>query len=161
MLSPSDQATLDTAYKSSRTVWSALFAALFVYAGIAIQTGGGDQDKVSAEIFIMALAVVSVIQIPIAFLLRKMILSGKLGRMVKNDLDTLITRYRTAMIVALALFESVALYGFIIYLVVGHQAAAIAFGLVAAVLMLFIRPTREGLEGYVTSLLATDGSKAP
>ena len=67
-------------------------------------------------------------------------------RMVKWDAPPYIAQYATAVIVSLALSESIGIYGFVLFLLGGGFKTLYTFIGISAVAMVFYRPKREEME---------------
>ena len=67
-------------------------------------------------------------------------------RMVKWDGPPFIAKYATAVIVSLALSESIGIYGFVLFLLGGGFKTLYIFIAVSALAMVFYRPKREEME---------------
>ena len=108
-------------------IWAAIFTSLFIYVFIAHQFGEGMRRTANPDfptgLFKNILYVVVAVTLFLTYFLRKLTLAGRfIGSKDKlfkptsvSDQPPLIHRYTTAVIVSLALSESIGIYGFILF----------------------------------------------
>ncbi|HYG18752.1 MAG TPA: hypothetical protein VD816_07480, partial [Ohtaekwangia sp.] len=99
----------------------------------------GNVDESLSEIFMYAMALLFAVSLTAAHFAFKKILH-KAGSL--SDIKSKMTRYTTACIVRSALFEVPGLFAAVIVLVTGN-ILALAGSLVALLLLLFFRPSRQ------------------
>jgi len=141
-----EDAVIDKDYRICFTIWIALVISLFLYTFVGLSVGETDPEASMTELLILILAALSVVLIGVGFSLRNQILRAgfPIGQSMSPP-----ARYRTAMIIALAIFESIGLYGLVIYLVFGNRPVFFAFMAIAIIMQVLVRPDRAGLAAYV------------
>ena len=75
-----------------------------------------------------------------------------------SDQSAVAGKYVTAMLVSLALSESIGIYGFILFMLGGDLRTVFIFNAIAAMAMFIYRPKREELE---TLSIAMQTKEAP
>ncbi len=135
-------------------IWAAMLISLFVYllVGLYIE----DNLHVTTEKGVISvlrnvLFAVSFITLIATRFVRKLILYGKGGRTAispeqasyQGDPRTALSKYTAAMVVSLAMTESIGTYGLVLFILGKNQLDLYLFVLVSASTMLVYRPKRD------------------
>jgi uncharacterized integral membrane protein len=158
MLEPEESKTIDKGMRTLWLIWAAMLVSLLMYVFICYQPGVGFKNVGESDfpigllrnIFFGAGAAAWLM----AFFMRRSMLSVRAGiskqkpveRMVKWDAPPYIAKYATAVIVSLALSESIGIYGFVLFLLGSGFKILYTFIGISALAMVFYRPKREELE---------------
>ncbi len=158
MLEPEESKAIDKGMKTLWLIWAAMLGSLLIYIFICHQPGigfkgVGDTDFPIAllrNIFFGAGAAAWFM----AYFMRRSMLAVRPGiskpkpveRMVTWDGPPFIAKYTTAVIVSLALSESIGIYGFVLFLLGGGFKTLYTFIGISALAMVFYRPKREEME---------------
>jgi len=139
-------------------IWVAMVASLLVYVFICSQFGEEIRRTQGSDLPINLLRnlfyVVAVITVFVAHFLRKLMLSARFSNSGGKGFETgagsqqsaLVARYTIATIVALALSESIGVFGFVLFLLGDSMQTLYIFVGISAVAMFFYRPKREEYE---------------
>lgn len=131
-------------------IWGALLASLPAYGGVLpILETQQSMDPETFQMMLIGLAVAAVSEIPVIFVLRKMLFFGKLENGDFEDREAVGQQYYVTSIVTWALCESIAIYGFVLSFMSGKLIYYPAFAAVGAALMILFRPKlNEQLEAF-------------
>ncbi|MGD0886559.1 MAG: ATP synthase F0 subunit C [Thermodesulfovibrionales bacterium] len=135
-------------------IWAAMLISLFIYLFVGLYTEDRitiPMEKNIVDILRNILYVVSLITLIASKYVRKLVLSGKGLSNVKevyqqsnqNTQYPALAKYTTAMIIALAMSESVAIYGLILFFLGKNQWDLYLLILISAAAMLYYRPKKE------------------
>jgi len=154
MLSAEEQERVGRECRTLNFIWLALVISLFVYAVLGMYL----EDRIFVPmpgrqfaLFQTALYAVAPLTVVMSFFVRKFMLSGKRrvagGAARPSDSGTrrhpAVALYAKAMVVSLAMAESVGIYGFVLFLIGKNRSDLYVWMLVALALMLLYRPRRE------------------
>ncbi|MBW1999888.1 MAG: hypothetical protein JRJ29_18245 [Deltaproteobacteria bacterium] len=139
-------------------IWSAILGSLLVYVFICHQLGDELRANVGPNFplgtFRNILYIITIITLFLTYFFRKFMLSGKVGKSeVKVPAPGLfgsqtpfLSKYTTAIIVSLALSESIGIYGLVLFFLGGNfQTLYVLIG-ISALSMFYYRPKREEIE---------------
>jgi F0F1-type ATP synthase membrane subunit c/vacuolar-type H+-ATPase subunit K len=157
MLTAEEKNELQSGLRLSWIIWAALFASLGLYVIMAQFVGEDVRQDMELGIQIRtletALLIVSVVSVLAIRILRRLMLqAGGIGGQSQSGLAEVplhrkaIQRYNTAMIVALALAESVGIYGLVLYFMGSDMQTMYIFMAFSAVVMYIYRPKYEEIE---------------
>jgi len=164
MLSPDEKKRLTVSMTVNKIVWSAMFASLFVYVVLVNvvedQLHGVGNIGDSLSILVYALMGVSVITAGLIRWMLGIILAvpfktSKLGESlgtVTPASTSVEGRYATALIVVMALAESIAVYGLVLFIMGVTFEIFYLFVGASALLMLLYRPKMSELEDLATAV---------
>jgi len=146
-------------YKINHTVWASMIFCLLVYLTLSLKFRKPGQEDAPVEFIALMFLGFAASTLLIGFLASK-------PRPVKNlDISEagekkVFARFRKSKVIALALFEATALYGFILCLL--GQNLILVFIIMGAALaaMVSLRPTRQALEAFIAKNLATARDQA-
>ncbi|MFH0728903.1 MAG: hypothetical protein V2B19_21520 [Pseudomonadota bacterium] len=131
-----------------KVIWFAMFAMLAVYLIVGLQFGATLRITLDADVFTLLKSVFYVLAVVLFVIIRyirKFILSskGRDGRANKLTPTSILQKYTVAMIVALALSESIGIYGLILFFIGKDPMDLYLLILISAVAMLIYRPQKE------------------
>lgn len=140
----------------------AVYAAVFYIAGAQIKASGG-KSEVPVNLLRLVFAGVSVVQIVISFFLRKKLPGGMLAQSKLLDHSKLRTdddynlriagsQYLTAVLISLAISESVALYGIVLFILGADYNTLLTFVSISALAMVLHCPRQSEFEGVAEKL---------
>ena len=138
-------------------IWTAMLGALVVYVLICLL--GGDVIRGPAISFPLDLVRdilygIAILTLILTHFLRNFMLGGRSGNSEPmssqppspSDQSAVVGKYLTAMIVSLALSESIGIYGLVLFLLGADLRTVFIFNAIAALAMFIYRPKREELE---------------
>lgn len=152
MLDPNIQDNLDKTHRTIRILWIAIMASLGIMLVVAhaITEQAGQNPEVQAILRypLMAAAVLILLAVPMVrrFLLKSGAETAKSMRDSTAKFNVLAARYTSAVIVSMALCESVTILGFFLYVLGGDMPTFYIFLAASVVGMYAYRPRREPLE---------------
>jgi hypothetical protein len=143
-------------------IWTALLVSLFIYVfvchffGAEIRANAGPDFPIG--LFKKILYVVALFTFAIAYFLRRLMLSGRIassqGSIVKpatpSDQPPYLAKYTIAVVVSLALSESIGIYGLVLFFLGQDFQTLYTFIAISALAMIFFRPKMEELERLVS-----------
>ena len=152
MLVPEEKETIEKGFLLNLIIWGAMLASLFIYIIICHVAGDLIRETPNPE-FPIALVRnilfgISAAELLLAYYLRNTMLrvrSNGADSLLEFDHPTALSRYTSAVIISLALCESIGLYGLVLFLLGDEYQNLYIFIGVAAIAMVFFRPKREEL----------------
>jgi hypothetical protein len=147
---------LQKEYRKLQLTWSAMLISLAVYLFVGLQFVEEVQIAIDAETLTVlrsTLYVIAFITLFITGYVKKLLLSKKRSSIqaTQNDRSiarhALIQKYATAMMVALAMTETIGVYGFVLFLLGKDVLDLYLFILVSAATMFAYRPNRDEIIG--------------
>jgi hypothetical protein len=137
-----------------RIIWFALLISLVVYLFVAIRVGTSVQPSISEEAFGILRTVLYVMAIVIliaAKYVRKLIMSGtnQVNQPVLAWEHLALQKYSAATIVALAMSESIGVYGLILFFLGKNPRDLYLLILVSAAAMVVYRPRKDEMLSLV------------
>jgi hypothetical protein len=142
-------------------IWGAMLISLFIYlfVGLFIMDNlHTATEKNAIDTLRNVLFAVSFGTLIATRSIRKLILYGKGGRKVLNagqpsyQSGQALSKYTTAMIVSLAMTESIGTYGLVLFILGKNQMDLYLFVLVSAATMLIYRPKRDEIVSLTQEL---------
>lgn len=144
-------------------IWAAMLVSLFIY--IVVGLYAKDFLRITMEMTVVdtlrnVLYLVSFVTLIATRFIRKLILSGK-GRNLSAEADQssyqggqsgVLARYASAMIVSLAMTESIGIYGLVLFFLGKNEMDLYLFILVSAAAMLVYRPKRDEIVSLTEEL---------
>lgn len=138
-------------------IWAGMLGFLGIYVLICLLWGDALQLPASSfpiDLMRDILYGIAVLTVILTHFLRNFILRGRSGGPgpmsfqppSPSDQSSVAGKYATAMIVSLALSESIGIYGFILFLLGDDLRTVFIFNGIAAIAMFFYRPRREELK---------------
>ena len=158
MLDEKDRLAIDKGMRVLWLIWAAIFASLFIYLFIAHVLGEEIRQNQNLNLPIPLLRNilmgVGIVTIFVTQFLRKFMLAkGSDDSSLKTHESDAVThtnlfvsRYSTAIVVSLALSESIGIYGLVLFLLGDSLRTLHIFIGAAAVAMFIYRPRREEME---------------
>ena len=142
-------------------IWAAMLGSLFIYVFICHQVGEEIRGNTSPDFPIDLLKNILygavIVTLFLAHFLRRFILTGlfsssevKLFRPASiSDQPSLLAKYTIAVLVSLALCESIGIYGLVLFFLGDDLQTLYIFITISALSMFFYRPKMEELERIV------------
>lgn len=155
MLGPEEKESIEKGFLAILIIWGAMLASLAVYLLIAHVAGDQIREAQKSEIPISLLKNIlfgmAAAELLLAYYLRKKMLRGGAVKAppedtpLTSDQSKALARYSTAVLVSLAICESIGIYGLLLFFLGDeYQTLYILVG-VAAAAMCFFRPKRDEL----------------
>ena len=154
MLVPEEKEAIEKGFSSVLIIWGAMLASLFIYVFISHVAGDQIRQTQNSGIPIALmrniLFGIAAAELVLTYYLRKKMLTGRpegptSDIPLKSDQPKPLARYTTAIIVSLAICESIGIYGLMLFLLGDEYQTLYIFIGVAAIAMVFFRPKREEL----------------
>lgn len=151
-------------------IWAAMLGSLFIYVFICHQWEDEIRRAASPnlplDLIRNILYGLSIFILILTHFLRKRILAGRLGAPERMLLKPPLlsnqpsppAKYTVAMLVSLALSESIGIFGFLLFLFGDNFQVLYTFIAVSALAMFFYRPKREELETLAISMRTKQAS---
>ena len=139
-------------------IWAAMLASLLIYVFVCHQIGEEIRRTASPDFssgqLKNILYVAVIVTLFLTYFLRKLILSSRFissdHKLIKPETDSnqplFLAKYTKAMIVSLALSESIGIYGLVLFLIGDSFQTLYIFTGISAAAMIFYRPKKEDLE---------------
>lgn len=167
MIAPTDMEKIDTWCRTLNIIWGVMLLTLFIYLLVGIFVMGNIRVTMEESVIgtlRMALYALAFGILAITKVIRNLVLSGK-GQgtsRVQTGLSVqypAIGRYTAAMMVSLALSESIGLFGFVLFFLGKNLMDLYLLIAVAAASMLYYRPNKDELVELVKT--APDRTTGP
>ena len=170
MLEAQEKEAINKGMLTLWVIWAAMLLSLLMYIFICHQPGIGSKGVGGSDfplgLLRNILFGVGVATWILAYFMRRFMLSVRAGdpkqkpveRIVKGDGPPFIAKYVTAVIVSLALSESIGIYGFVLFLFGDSFQTLYTFMVISALAMVFYRPKREELERFAMAYEKRDQS---
>ncbi len=156
MLDTREKEELRKGFRIVMVIWIAMLVSVTAYAAIAhimvAYEMARDSQGVPLGTLKNILYVIALATLLLTPVVRKAVLKfqggayGKSGMWSSEHVGAAMGKYMSALIVALALAESIAIYGLVLFLLGDNLTTLYTFVIVSAVAMLFYRPKMEELE---------------
>jgi F0F1-type ATP synthase membrane subunit c/vacuolar-type H+-ATPase subunit K len=154
MLSPGEMEKINKGWTIVNIIWMAMLLSLLVYLVVGLAVADEIDISIEESVFQTirsVLYVVSFVTLIATKFIRKIVLSGKgqgniTGAYQQSDQKTaspLLAKYTTAMIIALAMSESIGVYGLVLFFLGKNQFDLYLLIMVSAGAMLYYRPKKE------------------
>ena len=150
---------VDKGMKNLYMIWAFLLGSLAIYLLIGIFMKGALRPQASGTLpentLRWALYLVSVATFIMIFFLKRVVM--KAAKRAESWIartkgqHPLIARYTTAVVISLAVAESIGIYGLILYFLIGQTEDLISLMVLSAVAMILHRPRREELLSLIKS----------
>ena len=138
-------------------IWAGMLGALVVYVSICLLGGDvirGSESSLPLDLIRDILYGIAILTLILTHFLRNFMLGGRSGDSgpmsshprVPSNQSAFVGKYTTAMIVSLALSESIGIYGLVLFLLGADLRTVFIFNGIAALAMFIYRPKREELE---------------
>jgi hypothetical protein len=137
-----------------RIIWFALLMSLIVYLFVAIRLAANVQPSISEETFAILRTVLYVMAIVVLIAtkyVRKLIMSGKsqVSQPVQALEHLAFQKYSAATVVALAMSESIGVYGLILFFLGKNSRDLYLLILISAAAMVIYRPRKDEMLSLV------------
>jgi F0F1-type ATP synthase membrane subunit c/vacuolar-type H+-ATPase subunit K len=133
-------------------IWFAILMSLVIYLVVGLQVKENMQTSMDAATFTTFKSIlygIAAITLVIARFVRKFVLSEKGGKFFvksrsrQTTQNPVLAKYTAAMIISLALTESVGIYGLVLFFIGKNALDLYLLIAVSAIAMLFYRPNKE------------------
>lgn len=154
-------------------IWGAMVLSLFVYLMVCHQFGDEIRKSLNPDIRLdrmrHILFVVTAGELVLIYLVRRgmvptpLLAAGRtyLKAAVPTVQPGILARYTTALIISLALSESIGLYGLVLYFLGDTLQVLYTFVGISAAAMFYFRPKKVELEGFVMAMQEKSGKTQP
>lgn len=159
MLDTREKEELRKGFRIIMVVWIAMLVSLAAYAAIAHIMVAYEmaRDSLGATLGMLKniLYLTAIATLLLTPVVRKAVLKsqggayGKSGMWSSGRVGAAVGKYMSALIVSLALAESIAIYGLVLFLMGDNLATLYTFIVVSTAAMLFYRPRMEEIENLV------------
>jgi len=158
MMEAHEKAAIDKGMKMLWIIWAPMLISLLIYIFVCHQLGEGFKGTGASNVPINLLRniffVVAAADLIVSYYLRRFTLKGRsrvAGVTAARGLfaqkqPAFVSQYFVAVIVTLALSESIGIYGLVLFLLGGGFKILYTFIGISAVAMVFYRPKREEME---------------
>jgi len=151
MIPPDEIDKINKGWLTLNIIWSAMLISLFIYLFVGLYVEDKiniPMEKKTFDILKNTLYVVSFAALIATKYIRKLVLAGKgLNKVpqqpIQNTQHPALARYTTAMIIALAMSESIGIYGLILFFLGKNKWDLYLLILISAAAMLYYRPKKE------------------
>ncbi len=145
---------LDKQLMTLRIIWFAMLMSLAVYLFAGIQVGTDVQPPINEDTFGILRTVLYVMAFAILIAtryIRKLVLSGKsqVNQPVQGLKHPVLQKYSAATIVALAMSESIGIYGLILFFLGKNSTDLYLLILISAAAMVMYRPRKDEILNLV------------
>jgi hypothetical protein len=145
---------INNGWSNINIIWASMLISVFIYLAVGLYM----EDKISVpmgenifDILRNTLYVVSLVTLIITRYIRKFVLSGKGIKNVnkvnkqsnQNTQHPALARYTVAMVITLAMSESIGIYGLILFFMGKNKLDLYLLILISAAAMLYYRPKNE------------------
>jgi hypothetical protein len=153
-----DKEAIEKGLRILWVIWVAMFGSLLIYVFICHQLGENMRPTGHPDfplgLLKNILYIVALVTLVGTHFIRKLMLASRLGSSearpsktgVASVAPSFVARYTAALIVSLALSESIGIYGLVLFLLGDNFQALYIFIGISAAAMFFYRPKREELE---------------
>lgn len=163
MVSNDEIEKINKGWPTMNIIWAAMLLSLVIYLFMGLFL----EDKITIplekdalEMLRRALYVVSFVTLVATKYIRTLVLSGKglntigknYSRSNRDAGPTVLALYTTAMIIALALSESIGIYGLLLFFIGKSRSDLYILILISAAAMLYYRPNKEEIIGLTKEL---------
>ena len=147
---------LDKGLLTLKMIWFAMLASLAIYLFVGLQVAPTvriSMDPNTLSVLKTILYVVAFVTLFATRYIRKLILSrnGQYTQPAQTSRHPVLQKYSTAMIVALAMSESIGIYGLVLFLLGKNTMDLYLPLLISAAAMLTYRPRREEVINLIAS----------
>lgn len=158
MLTEQESARARKALLVNWIIWFVIFFSLVIYLVVAHLVGAdiqtADLPEVTYRMILKILMGLGTVQLVVSFPLRKFIINsgqkrglpGRRSDMPRPDIDKVVQRYSIALVIALALCESVGIYGLVIFFLGQDLQTLYLFVAASAAAMVLHRPRMSEIE---------------
>ena len=171
MIAETDKEQIEKSFSILRIIWAAMLVTLIIYLFICYQFGDQIQQPSLSQFPLATLRNilygVAAVTLLLSHFLRRFMLTGRLGSSgatalkspSHSNISSVLGKYATALIVSLALSESIAIFGLVLFFLGDDYQTLYFFVGISAIAMFFYRPKKEELEEMIRA--AMQGVDAP
>lgn len=171
MITETDKEQIEKSFMILRIIWAAILGTLIIYLFICYQFGDQIQQPSRSQFPLATLRNilygVAAVTLLLSHFFRRFMLTRRPGSSgttalkspSHSNLSSVLGKYTVALIVSLALSESIAIYGLVLFFLGDDYQTLYFFVGISAIAMFFYRPKKEELEELVRA--AMQGMEAP
>ncbi len=152
MLRTEERESVRKSFLTIWIIWASMFGSLAIYVLICLMLGDKIKSGVSPDVPVQLikniLAVVSAAEIVIAYVIRRLMLTARKS----PGTSQVAGRYSAAVLISLAISESIGIYGFILFLLGEGFPMPYIFIAISATAMIFYRPKTDEFEQFSSYL---------
>ncbi|MDB9823022.1 hypothetical protein OAC89_04900 [Deltaproteobacteria bacterium] len=164
MLAEDEKKVIEKGLLTLWIIWAAIMVSLFIYVFICHQFGneirGGMNQDIPLPLFRNIFYAIALITLFAAHFFKRFMLAVKSSSALAKALkpapnaeqSPLLAKYSTALIVSLALSESIGIYGFVLFLLGDGMQTLYTFIVISALSIYYHRPKREELEALAIAM---------
>ena len=170
MIAETDKKQIEKSFSILRIIWAAMLGTLIIYLFICYQFGEQIQQPSRSQFSLATLRNilygVAAVTLMLSHFLRRFMLTGRSGSSgatalkspSQSDISPIFGKYATALIISLALSESIGIYGLVLFLLGDNYQTLYIFVGISAVAMFFYRPKKEELEELIQNTMQGTGT---
>jgi len=164
MIAETDKEHIEKSFLILRIIWAAMLGTLIIYLFICYQFGDQIRQPSGSQFPLATLRNilygVAAVTLMLSHFLRRFMLTRRSGNCrptsmkfpSQSDISPILGKYATALIVSLALSESIGIYGLVLFLLGDNYQTLYIFAGISAIAMFFYRPQKEELEQLIRSM---------
>ena len=165
MIGETDKEQIEKSFLIFRIIWAAMLGTLIIYLFICVQFGDQVQHPSGAQFPLATLRNilygVAAVTLLLSHFLRRFMLTGRFGSSRATSLNapshsnisSVLGKYAVALMVSLALSESIAIYGLVLFFLGDDYQTLYLFVGISAIAMFFYRPKKEELEELIRAAM--------
>ncbi|OGP55997.1 MAG: hypothetical protein A2Y65_03700 [Deltaproteobacteria bacterium RBG_13_52_11] len=149
----SERGAINKGMRTLWLIWAAMLGSLLIYIFICHQLGEGfksaEESDVPIDLLRNIFFGVAAAELIMSYYLRRFMLKGRLSAVIRSsplNQPPFVGQYTAAVIISIALSESIGIYGLVLFVLGGGFKILYTFIVVSALAMVFYRPKREELE---------------
>jgi hypothetical protein len=157
MITETEKELIEKSFSILRIIWLAMLGTLIVYLFICYQFGNQIQQPPGSQYPLATLRNIffglAAVTLLISHFLRRFMLTGRSGSSATtpskspspSDLSPILGKYATALIISLALSESIGIFGLVLFILGDSYQTLYIFVGISAIAMFFYRPKKQEL----------------
>ena len=170
MIAETDKEHIEKSFTILRIIWLAMLGTLIVYLFICYQFGNQIQQPPDAQFPLATLRNIffglAAVTLVVAHFLRRFMLTGHSGSSATtsssdpspSDPFPVLAKYSTALIISLALCETIGIFGLVLFILGDSYQTLYIFIGISAIAMFFYRPKKDDLAEMIrTAVHGPDG----
>ena len=170
MVAETDKGQIEKSFLILRIIWAAMLLTLVIYLVICYQFGNQIRQPSGSQFPLATLRNilygVAAVTLLLSHFLRRFMLTGSSGSSrptsrkfpSQSDISPILEKYAIALIVSLALSESIGIYGLVLFLLGDNYQTLYIFIGISAVAMFFYRPKKEELDELIRNAMQSTGT---
>jgi hypothetical protein len=158
MVEAQEKVAIDKGMQTLWVIWAAMLGSLVIYIFVCLQLGEGlmanERTEVPIGLLRKILLGVTAVELIMSYYLRRFLLKGRSNTVRINIIrgsstmnqPPFVSHYTVAVIISLALADSIGIYGLVLFLLGDSLQVFYTFIGISALAMVFYRPRREEME---------------